>query len=201
MFKLLFSAGAIALLTAVAAPAYATTIDFSTLPLYTPVTTQFPGVTFSLIGGPGPDNAPVTGSFGSYGLGNSPTGDYPTTETLNIAFASGVKNLSFTFDNFGSNSEFGPSTYSAYGKSGLISTGNIASLCCGYDPVSVFGSGITDLMIGNGSGGNYSWEFGVGQVSYTSGVPEASTWVMMLAGFAGLGFVGYRRNKVVNFAA
>jgi len=86
-------------------------------------------------------------------------------------------------------------------QSGLISTGNIASLCCGYDPVSVFGSGITDLMIGNGSGGNYSWEFGVGQVSYTSGVPEASTWVMMLAGFAGLGFVGYRRNKVVNFAA
>ncbi len=27
------------------------------------------------------------------------------------------------------------------------------------------------------------------------GVPEASTWAMMLAGFAGLGFVGYRRQK------
>ncbi len=31
-------------------------------------------------------------------------------------------------------------------------------------------------------------------------VPEASTWAMMLAGFAGLGFVGYRRQKAA-FAA
>jgi hypothetical protein len=29
-------------------------------------------------------------------------------------------------------------------------------------------------------------------------VPEASTWVMMLAGFAGLGFLGYRRNEAAN---
>jgi hypothetical protein len=34
-----------------------------------------------------------------------------------------------------------------------------------------------------------------------SGVPEVSTWVMMLAGFVGLGFVGYRRNKLVSAAA
>ena len=32
-------------------------------------------------------------------------------------------------------------------------------------------------------------------VTATSGVPEVSTWAMMLAGFAGLGFLGYRRNK------
>ncbi|WP_294537988.1 hypothetical protein [uncultured Rhodoblastus sp.] len=31
-------------------------------------------------------------------------------------------------------------------------------------------------------------------------VPETSTWAMMLAGFAGLGFLGYRR-KAANFAA
>lgn len=29
----------------------------------------------------------------------------------------------------------------------------------------------------------------------TSGVPEASTWVLMLAGFAGLGLVGWRRSR------
>jgi hypothetical protein len=34
-----------------------------------------------------------------------------------------------------------------------------------------------------------------------SGVPELSTWAMMLAGFAGLGFVGYRRNKAAASAA
>ena len=33
------------------------------------------------------------------------------------------------------------------------------------------------------------------KITDTSAVPEASTWVMMLAGFAGLGFVGYRRSK------
>jgi hypothetical protein len=38
-------------------------------------------------------------------------------------------------------------------------------------------------------------------VTGASGVPETSTWVMMLAGFAGLGFVGYRRNKLAFVAA
>jgi hypothetical protein len=34
-----------------------------------------------------------------------------------------------------------------------------------------------------------------------TGVPEVSTWAMMLAGFAGLGFVGYRRKNDVAAAA
>jgi hypothetical protein len=34
---------------------------------------------------------------------------------------------------------------------------------------------------------------GLDDVSVSSSVPEASTWAMMLAGFASLGFVGYRR--------
>lgn len=33
------------------------------------------------------------------------------------------------------------------------------------------------------------------------GVPEASTWVMMLAGFAGLGFLGYRQTAKARVAA
>jgi hypothetical protein len=32
-------------------------------------------------------------------------------------------------------------------------------------------------------------------------VPEPSTWVMMLAGFAGLGFLGYRRNRAPSLNA
>jgi hypothetical protein len=32
-------------------------------------------------------------------------------------------------------------------------------------------------------------------------VPETSTWAMMLAGFAGLGVLGWRRNKAATFAA
>ena len=38
-------------------------------------------------------------------------------------------------------------------------------------------------------------------VSVTTGVPEPSTWAMMLAGFLGLGFAGYRRMKVSRAAA
>jgi hypothetical protein len=35
----------------------------------------------------------------------------------------------------------------------------------------------------------------------TLSVPELSTWTMMLVGFCGLGFAGYRRNKAAILAA
>ena len=38
------------------------------------------------------------------------------------------------------------------------------------------------------------------QITLT-GVPETSTWAMMLAGFAGLGFLGYRRNQAATVNA
>jgi hypothetical protein len=37
-----------------------------------------------------------------------------------------------------------------------------------------------------------SQSFG-GSAQLTTGVPEPSTWAMMLIGFAGLGYAGYRR--------
>jgi hypothetical protein len=38
-------------------------------------------------------------------------------------------------------------------------------------------------------------------ISVGGGVPEPSTWAMMMVGFAGLGFAGYRRSKAAPFAA
>ena len=35
----------------------------------------------------------------------------------------------------------------------------------------------------------------IADVSVTASVPEASTWAMMLLGFSGLGFAGYRRAR------
>jgi hypothetical protein len=37
--------------------------------------------------------------------------------------------------------------------------------------------------------------------SALSPVPEPSTWALILLGFAGLGFAGYRRNKAAAVAA
>jgi hypothetical protein len=37
--------------------------------------------------------------------------------------------------------------------------------------------------------------------SFTPGVPEPSTWAMMLLGFAGLGFLGYRQTAKARLAA
>ena len=40
--------------------------------------------------------------------------------------------------------------------------------------------------------------WGIDNVSYnigSSAIPEPSTWVMMLAGLTGLGFVGYRSKR------
>ncbi len=40
-----------------------------------------------------------------------------------------------------------------------------------------------------------SQPFAVGDIYAEAAVPEASTWAMMLFGFAGLGFAGYRRGR------
>jgi hypothetical protein len=58
-----------------------------------------------------------------------------------------------------------------------------------------------------GIGNSTSDPIGYGglNVAFTSvtitSVPEVSTWAMMLAGFAAIGFVGYRRNKAAALAA
>jgi hypothetical protein len=50
--------------------------------------------------------------------------------------------------------------------------------------------------------GVYEWTWGSGAnqnftLDISAGVPEPSTWAMMLLGFAGLGFVGFRRGTKV----
>lgn len=48
---------------------------------------------------------------------------------------------------------------------------------------------------------NYSSNLLIDPLGSASAVPEPSTWAMMLAGFAGLGFVGYRRTARGRLAA
>ncbi|HLZ82391.1 MAG TPA: PEPxxWA-CTERM sorting domain-containing protein [Caulobacteraceae bacterium] len=172
-----------------ATSADATTITFP-FPDGTPVTTI--GIaTFSLQGGLA-TGTPVTGSFGVYGaLGNSPTGAYPTSAILDVAFSTPVKNVSFTFDNFGANYASTATTYA--GATPLAST-NIGGFPFSsyFATGTVGGSGVTDLKFNNGEGASRSWEFGVTSISFTA-VPEPSTWALMLGGFGFLGYVLRRR--------
>ena len=67
----------------------------------------------------------------------------------------------------------------------------------GYTPDSPYYCGAVYCLIGPGTPGT----LGIGDpvVALTdftiAGVPEPSTWALMVLGFAGLGFAGYRRAK------
>jgi hypothetical protein len=57
------------------------------------------------------------------------------------------------------------------------------------------GGALGDLAIVLGSGGSIQGQALWDNVQLTSSVPEASTWVMMLIGFAGIGWLAYRRSR------
>ena len=46
---------------------------------------------------------------------------------------------------------------------------------------------------------DWAWRLGYhrcsNSITENPAIPEASTWAMMLLGFAGLGFAGYRKSK------
>jgi hypothetical protein len=50
---------------------------------------------------------------------------------------------------------------------------------------------VVNYAQGTGNPSGLNVEF----TSASSGVPEPSTWAMMVLGFAGLGFAGYRKAK------
>jgi len=63
-------------------------------------------------------------------------------------------------------------------------------------------TGDTNVNLFNVSGSNFAWFGSSGSGSdfnttfTATPVPELSTWAMGLAGFAGLGFLGYRRKQI-----
>jgi hypothetical protein len=97
--------------------------------------------------------------------------DGDTLQNLTVSFGSTLNATSPTF------------SLSSHGFSGWLSAG-------GYVTADSTSDVLSFLAYGNLPVPPFAL---VSDVSLTGAIPEISTWAMMLAGFAGLGFVGYRR--------
>ena len=156
------------------------------------------GVSFTLAGGDGPGGVPSVNSFGNPAIGNSPTGDYPTSEQLIFTFSAPASAVSFFFSNYGDNNAFGePTTYTAYDGATAVSSANIGSDNGVLETVG--GSDITSLVIDNGTGGDDDWEFGVYNLTFDAGAvsatPEPASFVTLGTGLLGVAGQLYRRRR------
>ncbi len=183
----------------IAAAASATTIEFATLSNNTVVSNQFAGVSFSVSGGQGQDGSPLASSDwggGSVELLNSTTSNYPSNAFLNIAFSSAQSGVSFRFNNYGtSEAGRGASSWTAYNASNTVVSSGFLGFTNDYSLQSVGGSGITSLVITNGTEGTDSWIFGVSELTFGA-VPEPATWSLMIVGFGAVGATMRRRQTV-----
>ncbi len=192
----MISRNLLAFAVAVALPAVAgaVTIDFAALPGGTAVTTQYPGVVFSLQGGTFSAGDPVV-AFG--GLSNTASGNYPTANFLNASFTAPASDVSFTFENYGNN---GASAYFAYDSNNvLLTSGNLFNVA-NFSLVTVNASNVALLQFSNGTNGSSNGQFAVGQLSFNGAVPEAATWAMLIAGFGLVGATMRRRRAIAAVA-
>lgn len=165
-------AGLILPLAAAAAPASAETLTYDWV---------LSGPAASLGGVPYPASGTVTATFtGGNWVATAATG------TIDGSAVTGVTSF------FGSDNFLFP-TGTTY-----VDTKGIAFETAAGQSVDIFSffaqgtppSGNAYGEIASNPGG-----FGVGTFTLTAAVPEPSTWAMMILGFVGLGFLGYRRGK------
>ena len=82
---------------------------------------------------------------------------------------------------------------------GIIADGGFDIIANGIDILSESVGDNSVINLGSIFGPNIDLTIeGDGVFAFGGAVPEPSTWAMMLLGFAGLGFVGYRTNSRVN---
>jgi hypothetical protein len=125
-------------------------------------------------------------------------------------FFTAVNNLKFSFGDFRT-SDVDIATATAY--SGLNGTGSVlgtftSAPCCGVgsgfelQTGSITASGIQSIVFGGGSPAfPQSLFFDNIEVNISAGVPEPSTWAMMLLGFFGLAWTTRRRRQALPQAA
>ena len=137
------------------------------------------------------------------GLNDDPSGEHELNGTnwiqLNItnAVAAGVHGLSFIMDSTTGCTALPCSTgdsWRVFGSNSATSLGAQLPGLIGFDEVSHSLPTGFDFI-------NFQAVSGNVLVSSISGtIPEPSTWAMMLLGFVGLGYVGFRRTRKVRVA-
>ncbi|SHK60939.1 PEP-CTERM protein-sorting domain-containing protein [Bradyrhizobium lablabi] len=124
-----------------------------------------------------------------------------TVETFNLNTSAGVVDaagtppyvlFSITNDNLGNNGIFfGDSSVSGWFGTGPVVGGIVSQTHSDYaNPAFYTGSGLSINAYAGETLTAYS-----GSIVTISAVPEPSTWAMMILGFAGLGFMAYRRKS------
>jgi hypothetical protein len=164
---------------------------------YTPGTalSVVDGVTFTVTGGPGPSGTPVIDNWGSNGLSNSTTGEYPTGAILDIAFGGNARDVRFNVDNYGGSGSY----YSAFDIFGnLLETGIFGSN--GGGDFSLASTNIANLQLNNNTLGFSNWLFTLTTLdadvtARSTDVPEPATFALFGLGLAGISVL--RRNRKV----
>ena len=158
---------------------------------------------------PGDDITKVTGTVGGVNVSNytgtwGPNGDQVSDGLYLDPYLNHAAHIDsngtnvFTVQNppgsGGANFEIDNIFYAGTGNSHLSYQGGIGLLLANGASyyISANNGGLTASGPGAGDGQYYDW---VGGKSQITSAPEPSTWAMMLLGFAGLGFAGYRASR------
>jgi hypothetical protein len=152
--------------------------------------------------GPGETGIGESDVYNGPPLGNPPSdSDWEiTTSTYlllnNSLLTHGAKSVSVTIESLQSGE--GANVYSYSGPLGVLNPADltlIGSVVGTPVTQTVATSGLTYIVVQAFTplGGNPAADVAIATEVVTSGVPEPSTWAMMMLGFAGLGFAGYRK--------
>jgi hypothetical protein len=163
-------------------------------------------------------------------LGSNAVGTITTDGTLGVLSSSNILDFNITATTVGSAAILGPLSgpnYVQFGTSGSAFTATATGLFFDFSSSGTYlifqtGVGSGAYVCYNGAQGNcsghpaslavavganqvvtaYSGNVQIASLEAVTAVPEASTWAMMILGFAGVGFMTYRRkNKTALSAA
>lgn len=212
------------------APAFATSINFDTLPsgAVVPVSTAIGaqyaslGVTFSGLNGNNGTAAglPTATDYSAGPTGPAYSGNYlgnfvvPTAYgntilaerfgIVTMQFSTVVNNVSFSYNNFAGQQFQG--TLNAYGANGALLQNLVLTGGNGWEVKTLTASGISRIDLVAARSNGTTLIFGIDQLNFTpaaaGAVPEPASWAMMIGGFGLVGGAMRRRSArtTVRFA-